>query len=64
MPLLELNEAQHQALRDNLKIVLSDLSVEIASTDLKSFRDGLKEKRDHLKAVFEMLDQAAIADSI
>lgn len=56
MPQLEVNLEQCQALRETLKLVLSDLSYEISNTDLKSFRDGLKERRDYLKEVMEMLE--------
>jgi hypothetical protein len=55
MALLELNQEQCQALRETLKLVLPDLSVEIANTDLKSFRDNLKERRDHLNEVMAVL---------
>ena len=52
---LQLNPEQHQALSDTLESVLSDLSVEIANTDLKSFRDKLKRRRDALKQVLDLL---------
>jgi hypothetical protein len=55
MAQLELSLEQSQALRETLKLVLSDLSVEIANTDLKSFRDNLKERRDHLNEIMAML---------
>lgn len=56
MSQLELNQEQCQALRETLKLVLSDLSFEISDTDRKSFRDKLKEDRDHLKEIMEMLE--------
>ena len=56
MAQLSLSQEQATALADLLDRVLGDLSVEIADTDLKSFRDNLKLQRDHLKAVREQLN--------
>ncbi len=55
MAVLTLNDTQALALKETLERVLPDLSYEIANTDLKSFRDGLKERRDALKQVLDML---------
>ena len=55
MTTLELNDNEAAALRELLDRVLGDLSVEIADTDLKTFRDSLKEKRDHLNAIKSQL---------
>ena len=52
---LELSQEQCLALRETLKLVLPDLSVEISNTDLKSFRDNLKDRRDHLNEIMMML---------
>jgi hypothetical protein len=56
METLELSQEQRDALRETLRLVLSDLSVEIADTDLKSFRDNLKDRRDHLNEIMAMLE--------
>ena len=55
MTTLELNSYEVAALRELLDRVLGDLSVEIADTDLKAFRDDLKEKRDCLNAIKNQL---------
>ena len=56
MTQLELNQEQRQALRETLENILTDLNVEIANTDLKSFRDKLKLKRDALNQILDKLD--------
>lgn len=53
---ISLTDEQAAALHDLLERVLSDLSFEIASTDLKSFRDGIKDQRDQLKAIQDQLE--------
>ena len=58
---LELSDHEAQILHETLRSVLSDLSVQIADTDRKAFRDGLKLRRDLLRAIFERL--AAEADA-
>lgn len=55
MTTLQLNVEQAEALQVVLDRVLSDLSVEIADTDLKDYRDDLKHRRDALREVKEML---------
>lgn len=55
MTTLQLNTEQTEALQVVLDRILSDLSVEIADTDLKSYRDDLKHRRDALREVKEML---------
>jgi len=42
---LELTDAEAAILRETLEQVLQELSHEIADTDSKDFRDGLKDKR-------------------
>lgn len=52
---LELSDKQHELLAEVLKSVLGDLSYEIADTDLSSYKEALKEKRDELQAIAEQL---------
>lgn len=52
---LELSDKQHELLADVLHNVLGNLSYEIADTDLSSYKDPLKEKRDELKAIADQL---------
>ncbi len=56
MPTLELTPAQASLLKEILKTDLSDLRMEIADTDLKSFRDKLKEKEEVIKQLIELLE--------
>lgn len=56
MPTLQLTTNEAGILKEILQDVLSDLSAEIADTDLKSYRDKLKEKEQVIKAVCERLD--------
>ena len=51
MPDISLNDEQASALGELLDRVLGDMSVEIADTDLKSFRDDLKGRREQLQAI-------------
>lgn len=53
---LELSDKQQEILADVLKNVLGDLRYEIANTDLSSFRDQLKEKREHLESIADQLE--------
>jgi hypothetical protein len=55
MTTLQLNVEQAEALRVVLDRILSDMSVEIADTDLKVYRDDLKHRRDAIREVKEML---------
>jgi hypothetical protein len=55
MPTLELTAAEASLLREILKTDLSDLRMEISDTDLKSFRDKLKEKEEMIKQLIERL---------
>lgn len=54
---LELDDQEIQILDDTLKSYLSDLSYEIADTDLKDFRDKLKSKRAVLEKIKKALEQ-------
>jgi hypothetical protein len=46
---IELTAQQAVELREILRSVLGDLRMEIASTDQKDFRDGLKEREAFIK---------------
>ena len=55
MPQLDLTDAQAACLRQVLESYLSDLSTEIADTDSKDFRDGLKETKRTLETILTAL---------
>lgn len=52
---LELSDLEAEALQQALQKMLKDLSYEIADTDSKDFRDGLKAKRDVLARIEQTL---------
>ncbi len=54
---LILNNDETEMLKEVLESYLSDLRMEIADTDLKSFRDGLKEKEVFLKDVISRIKE-------
>jgi len=56
MPTLDLTSAQASLLKEILKTDLGDLRMEISDTDLKSFRDKLKEKEEVIKQLIERLE--------
>lgn len=56
MPTLELTTAQASLLKEILHADLSDLRMEISDTDLKTFRDKLKEKEEAIKQLIERLE--------
>lgn len=58
MPQIDLNDDQAACLREVLEGYLSDLSHEIADTDRKDFRDGLKERKRTLETVLAALPKA------
>lgn len=58
---LKLDEQQAMVLREYLESDLSDLSVEIAGTDRKEYRDEIKEKRQALREILEQLRTSAQA---
>ena len=55
---LELDDDARTVLAETLRSHLSDLSVEIANTDLMSFRDQLKSRKQILEEVLEALAPA------
>ena len=52
---LTLSSDEAEMLREVLASYLSDLRMEIADTDQKDFRDGLKAKEDLLKGLIDRL---------
>ena len=56
---LELNDEQVAELSALLGTAMKDLSYEIADTDERSFRDGLKRRREVLQGVLDELRAAA-----
>ncbi|MGD8417005.1 MAG: hypothetical protein PVH91_08105 [Pseudomonadales bacterium] len=52
---LDLTEAEADILKEYLQKLLENLSYEIADTDSKDFRDGLKARRDVLAKVEKAL---------
>lgn len=52
---IELTPEKAEMLREILEGYLSDLRMEIADTDLMSFRENLKEREDFLKELLERL---------
>lgn len=59
MPRIELTQSEADTLRQVLESYLSDLRVQISATDLKDFRDELRETRKVLEDIVERLDAAA-----
>lgn len=55
MKRVELDEQQAEMLGEVLESYLSDLSMEIADTDSKDYRDRLKARQTFLKWVIERL---------
>ena len=55
MPTIQLTVAERDLLKEILETNLSDLRMEVAATDLKSFRDKLKEKEAVIKQLIERL---------
>lgn len=58
MPTIQLTEAEANLLKEILETNLSDLRMEVAATDLKSFRDKLKEKETVIKQLIERLESS------
>ena len=59
MTQLKLSAEERDVLADTLEGYLSNLSYEIADTDSKDFRDGLKHKREILQNILSMLQTKA-----
>ena len=55
MPTIELTPAEAELLKEILTIDLGELRMEIADTDLKSFRQNLKQKEEVIKRLIERL---------
>ncbi len=58
MPTLELSETEARLLKEMLEADLSDLRMEISSTDLMSFRNELHQKEDVIKRLIQRLKSA------
>ncbi len=56
MPMLEMTTTEASLLKEILNADLSDLRMEISDTDLKTFRDKLKEKEEVIKHLIERLE--------
>ena len=59
MQRLELTPSESEHLREVLENYLSDLRMQISATDLKDFRDKLRETREFLEDIVERLRPAA-----
>lgn len=59
MPVLHLSDDHVAILSDYLRTTLSDLSVEIAGTDRRSYRDEIKAERELLREVMTRLEELA-----
>ena len=55
MPNIELTEEEKKTLAELLESAVSDLGYEIANTDAKDYRDGLKAKKANASAILERL---------
>ena len=55
MPTIQFTAAEANLLKEILETNLSDLTMEAAATDLKSFRDKLKEKEAVITQLIERL---------
>lgn len=58
MTRLELNPTEKEMLREVLESFLSDLRLEVADTEKKAFREGLKKKEVFLKDMIGRLGMA------
>ena len=58
MPNLELTEDEAALLTELLQSHLGDLRMEIAGTDLQSFRDKLRKKEEIIKQMIDRLEKA------
>ena len=52
---LELDASECETLADALRSYLGDLSVEIANTDTREYREGLKAEREILNRILDRL---------
>jgi predicted RNA binding protein with dsRBD fold (UPF0201 family) len=60
---IELQPAEAEALKSALENYLSELRMEIASTDAKDFREVLKTRKSALRKVLAMLEERAGQDA-
>jgi len=59
---LDLDTLEQKTLIETLESYLSDLSVEIADTDIFEFREELKAKRNVLNNILSALKEARVED--
>ena len=57
---LEFNEEEIEVLTDVVESYLSELRMEIADTDLQSYREGLKSKKEILMNVLDELKKTTV----
>ena len=55
---IELNDNERETLREVLQSYLSELTSEIAHTDVREFRDNLKSKRTIIEGISRRLESA------
>ena len=55
MPQIQLDSNEAAILKETLESVASDLGYEIANTDSKDYRDGLKDKQALIKRIISEL---------
>ena len=56
---ITLNGAEKLVLRETLEKAINDMLMEIANTDNRKMRDGLKEREEILKTILEKLPAEA-----
>jgi hypothetical protein len=56
MPSLELSDDQTVVLRDQLELVVAELSEEIGATDGREYREQIKTRRRLLQEILEKLE--------
>jgi hypothetical protein len=60
---LDLNERERDVLVELLESSLADLRFEIADTDMRAFREQLKENRQVLSGILDALKESGEAES-
>lgn len=60
MSTIELTPSEHQLLKDILESALSDLRVEIVSTDRIDFKEALKKRKGMMMDMLEKLQRTNI----
>ena len=60
MASIQLNDEQVKILLESLRSFLSSMSVEIAGTDRKAYRDEIKQERVLLREIVVQLEAASV----